>query len=88
MVSLYYALPKEKKSDCQKFNLSVQLIPGLIHYIRIDFVLQLEFVFQRQVKYDNDVVSPADEFRLQPQPSLSYFTAIANSSRNILGHLS
>lgn len=28
MVSLYYALPKEKESDCQKFNLSVQLIPG------------------------------------------------------------
>ncbi|XP_068448641.1 complement C3-like [Clinocottus analis] len=27
MVSLYYALPKEKKSDCQKFNLSVELIP-------------------------------------------------------------
>lgn len=28
MVSLYYALPSEKDSDCQKFNLSVQLIPG------------------------------------------------------------
>lgn len=28
MVSLYYALPKEKASDCQKFDLSVQLIPG------------------------------------------------------------
>ncbi|XP_054460442.1 complement C3-like [Anoplopoma fimbria] len=27
MVSLYYALPKEKESDCQKFNMSVQLIP-------------------------------------------------------------
>nr|ADM13620.1 complement component c3 [Sparus aurata] len=27
MVSLYYALPKEKDSDCQKFNLSVELIP-------------------------------------------------------------
>lgn len=27
MVSLYYALPKEKASDCQKFNLLVQLIP-------------------------------------------------------------
>ncbi|XP_034543361.1 complement C3-like [Notolabrus celidotus] len=27
MVSLYYALPKEKESDCKKFNLSVQLIP-------------------------------------------------------------
>ncbi|XP_044201967.1 complement C3-like [Thunnus albacares] len=27
MVSLYYALPKEKESDCQQFNLSVQLLP-------------------------------------------------------------
>uniref|UniRef100_UPI0037E890C6 complement C3-like n=1 Tax=Semicossyphus pulcher TaxID=241346 RepID=UPI0037E890C6 len=25
MVSLFYALPKEKESDCQKFNMSVQL---------------------------------------------------------------
>ncbi|KAF3833602.1 hypothetical protein F7725_024806 [Dissostichus mawsoni] len=28
MESLYYTLPKQKESDCQKFNLSVQLIPG------------------------------------------------------------
>uniref|UniRef100_A0A671YE26 NTR domain-containing protein n=1 Tax=Sparus aurata TaxID=8175 RepID=A0A671YE26_SPAAU len=28
MVSLYYTLPTEKESDCQKFNVSVQLIPG------------------------------------------------------------
>uniref|UniRef100_A0A7N8XUY0 Complement C3 n=1 Tax=Mastacembelus armatus TaxID=205130 RepID=A0A7N8XUY0_9TELE len=28
IVSLYYALPKEKDSDCQKFNLSVELLPG------------------------------------------------------------
>ncbi|XP_070846556.1 complement C3-like [Chaetodon trifascialis] len=28
MVSLYYALPKEKESDCQRFNLSVQLLPA------------------------------------------------------------
>ncbi|XP_035856297.1 complement C3-like isoform X2 [Sander lucioperca] len=27
MVSLYYALPTEKESDCQRFNLSVQLFP-------------------------------------------------------------
>ncbi|XP_035515961.1 complement C3-like [Morone saxatilis] len=27
MVSLYYALPKEKESDCQKFNLSVEFSP-------------------------------------------------------------
>ncbi|XP_041789454.1 complement C3-like [Chelmon rostratus] len=28
MVSLFYALPKEKESDCQRFNLSVQLLPA------------------------------------------------------------
>uniref|UniRef100_A0A8C7XQI0 Uncharacterized protein n=1 Tax=Oryzias sinensis TaxID=183150 RepID=A0A8C7XQI0_9TELE len=28
MVSLYYALPEEKESDCQKFNMSVQLLLG------------------------------------------------------------
>ncbi|XP_036067521.1 complement C3 isoform X3 [Oryzias melastigma] len=27
MVSLYYALPQEKETDCQKFNVSVQLLP-------------------------------------------------------------
>ncbi|TNN29926.1 Complement C3 [Liparis tanakae] len=28
MVSLYYALPKEKESDCTKFNLTVELTEG------------------------------------------------------------
>uniref|UniRef100_A0A3Q3G355 Complement C3 n=1 Tax=Labrus bergylta TaxID=56723 RepID=A0A3Q3G355_9LABR len=28
MVSLYYALPTEKASDCQRYNMSVQLLPG------------------------------------------------------------
>uniref|UniRef100_A0A3Q1CPP2 Anaphylatoxin-like domain-containing protein n=1 Tax=Amphiprion ocellaris TaxID=80972 RepID=A0A3Q1CPP2_AMPOC len=37
MVSLYYALPTERDSDCQKFNLSVQLVPGnLIPYLYKD----------------------------------------------------
>ncbi|KAK2815855.1 hypothetical protein Q5P01_026322 [Channa striata] len=27
MVSLYYTLPKEKESDCEKFDLTVQLLP-------------------------------------------------------------
>lgn len=35
MVSLYYALPKEKESDCQTFSLSLQLIPGQINYIHM-----------------------------------------------------
>ncbi|KAM9363627.1 complement C3-like [Symphorus nematophorus] len=44
MVSLYYALPKEKESDCQKFNLSVQLLPEKmdedekIYKLRIDIL--------------------------------------------------
>ncbi|XP_078100911.1 complement C3-like [Sander vitreus] len=43
MVSLYYALPKEKESDCQKFNLSVQLLPDMdehenIYKLRIDIL--------------------------------------------------
>eukprot|EP00066_Takifugu_rubripes_P028718 XP_011617984.1 PREDICTED: complement C3-like isoform X1 [Takifugu rubripes] len=46
MVSLYYALPKEKASDCQKFNLSVQLIPdktdedGEVYKLRIDVLFK------------------------------------------------
>ncbi|XP_028450258.1 complement C3-like [Perca flavescens] len=42
MVSLYYALPTEKDSDCQRFNLSVQLLPEKmdedenIYKLRID----------------------------------------------------
>lgn len=47
MVSLYYALPKEKESDCQKFDLKVQLIQGQITYAHSVFVLQLEFLFKR-----------------------------------------
>ncbi|KAF3837482.1 hypothetical protein F7725_004946 [Dissostichus mawsoni] len=40
MVSLYYALPKQKESDCQKFNLSVQLIPGdLVPSVSSSFVV-------------------------------------------------
>lgn len=32
MVSLYYALPKEKKSNCDRFNLSVQVFEGTWFY--------------------------------------------------------
>lgn len=64
MVSLYYALPKEKESDCQKFKLSVQLIPGQIN--------RIHFLFERRVKYEKDVVSPAEAFLLDLQPSLDW----------------
>uniref|UniRef100_A0A672IPZ1 Complement component c3a, duplicate 5 n=1 Tax=Salarias fasciatus TaxID=181472 RepID=A0A672IPZ1_SALFA len=33
MVSLYYALPKEKESDCQRFNMSVELIPACLFFL-------------------------------------------------------
>lgn len=32
MVSLYYALPKEKESNCDRFNLSVQVFEGTWFY--------------------------------------------------------
>uniref|UniRef100_A0A8C9X3R3 Complement C3-like n=1 Tax=Sander lucioperca TaxID=283035 RepID=A0A8C9X3R3_SANLU len=35
MVSLYYALPTEKESDCQRFNLSVQLFPGNVKIYKL-----------------------------------------------------
>ncbi|XP_061844093.2 complement C3-like [Nerophis lumbriciformis] len=45
MVSLYYALPSQKESDCQKFDLSVKLIP--------DIKDQKEFKLQIEVMYKN-----------------------------------
>uniref|UniRef100_A0A8C5HPG8 Complement C3-like n=1 Tax=Gouania willdenowi TaxID=441366 RepID=A0A8C5HPG8_GOUWI len=30
MVSLYYAKPSKGKSDCRKFNMSIELIPGIL----------------------------------------------------------
>lgn len=64
MVSLYYALPKEKESDCQKFKLSVQLIPGQINHIH--------FPLDRRVKYEKDDIFPAEAFHLELQPSLDW----------------
>uniref|UniRef100_A0A3Q1ETH9 Complement C3-like n=1 Tax=Acanthochromis polyacanthus TaxID=80966 RepID=A0A3Q1ETH9_9TELE len=42
MVSLYYALPKEKESDCEMFDLNVQLHPG---HFPTSFLL---FLFDKQ----------------------------------------
>uniref|UniRef100_A0A3P9IWJ0 Complement component c3a, duplicate 5 n=1 Tax=Oryzias latipes TaxID=8090 RepID=A0A3P9IWJ0_ORYLA len=39
MVSLYYALPEEKESDCQKFDMSVQLLPG--NFVFYSFIVSL-----------------------------------------------
>ncbi|KAF1385234.1 hypothetical protein PFLUV_G00105620 [Perca fluviatilis] len=45
MVSLYYALPKEKESDCQKFNLSVQLLPDMDGNENI-YTLRMEILYK------------------------------------------
>ncbi|XP_053713324.1 complement C3-like isoform X2 [Synchiropus splendidus] len=46
MVSLYYAIPKEKESDCGKFNLSVQLIPHTIEDEEEIFRLRLDVLYK------------------------------------------
>ncbi|XP_033961544.1 complement C3-like isoform X1 [Pseudochaenichthys georgianus] len=46
MVSLYYALPKQKESDCQKFNLSLQLIPEKIDEDEKIYKLRIEVLYK------------------------------------------
>ncbi|XP_076583682.1 complement C3-like [Chaetodon auriga] len=45
VMSLYYALPKEKESDCQRFNLSVQLLPERLHEDEKVYKLKIEVLF-------------------------------------------
>ncbi|XP_045904440.1 complement C3-like [Micropterus dolomieu] len=42
MVSMYYTLPKEKETDCQKFNLSVQLLPERVDEDEKIYKLRIE----------------------------------------------
>ncbi|XP_041789937.1 complement C3-like [Chelmon rostratus] len=46
MVSLYYALPKERESDCQKFNLSVQLLPEKLDENEKIYKMRIEVLFK------------------------------------------
>ncbi|XP_037619831.1 complement C3-like isoform X4 [Sebastes umbrosus] len=46
MVSLYYAMPKEKESDCQKFNMSVQLLPEKIEEDEKIYKLRIEVLYK------------------------------------------
>ncbi|XP_053713564.1 complement C3-like [Synchiropus splendidus] len=46
MVSLYYAIPKEKESDCGKFNLSVQLIPDTVEDDEEIFKLRIDAMYK------------------------------------------
>ncbi|XP_008300942.1 complement C3-like [Stegastes partitus] len=46
MVSLYYARPTEKKSDCQKFNMSVELIPVKMDEDEKIYNLRIEVLYK------------------------------------------
>ncbi|KAM9792656.1 complement C3-like [Neosynchiropus ocellatus] len=46
MVSLYYAIPKEKESDCGRYNLSVQLIPDTIEGSEEIFKLKIDVFYK------------------------------------------
>ncbi|XP_068584992.1 complement C3-like [Cebidichthys violaceus] len=46
MVSLYYAHPKEKESDCQKFDMSVQLIPEKMDEDEKIYKLKIEVLYK------------------------------------------
>ncbi|XP_061577004.1 complement C3-like isoform X2 [Cololabis saira] len=58
MVSLYYTLPKEKDSDCQKFNLSVQLIPEKIGEDEKIYKLHIEVLYKD--RYHDATMSALD----------------------------
>ncbi|XP_077426276.1 complement C3-like isoform X1 [Vanacampus margaritifer] len=45
MVSFYYGLPPQKESDCQNFNLSVQLIPEKIDEYENIYKLKIEVMY-------------------------------------------
>ncbi|XP_040891541.1 complement C3-like isoform X2 [Toxotes jaculatrix] len=46
MVSLYYALPTAKEGDCQKFNLSVELIPEKMDEDEKIYKLKIEVLYK------------------------------------------
>ncbi|XP_073327906.1 complement C3-like [Pagrus major] len=46
MVSLYYALPTQMESECQKFNLSVQLLPDEISEDETTYRLRIEVLYK------------------------------------------
>nr|XP_057939783.1 complement C3-like [Doryrhamphus excisus] len=48
MVSLYYAIPSQKDSDCDKFNLSVQLIPEKITEAEKIYKLKIEVMYKNK----------------------------------------
>lgn len=63
--SLYYALPSEKQSNCQKFNLTVQLLPGnfsvfcgcFLFYLCLFFLYLPVYLYEQT---NSKVVSPLE----------------------------
>ncbi|XP_067353923.1 complement C3-like isoform X4 [Channa argus] len=51
MVSLYYALPLEKETDCQKFNMSVELIQEKMDVDEKIYKLKIEVLYKDE-EYD------------------------------------
>ncbi|MEQ2296185.1 hypothetical protein AMECASPLE_022350 [Ameca splendens] len=50
MVSLYYAIPKEKESDCQKFNVSVEVIPETLDEDSKTYKLSIKVLYKDRVR--------------------------------------
>ncbi|KAM9769659.1 complement C3-like isoform 1-T1 [Menidia menidia] len=50
MVSLYYALPKEKESDCKKFDLKVELIPEKLADSEKIYKLRIEVLYKNSMQ--------------------------------------
>ncbi|XP_045904439.1 complement C3-like [Micropterus dolomieu] len=46
MLSLYYALPKEKEGNCKKFNMSVQLLPEKMDEDEKIYKLRIEVLYK------------------------------------------
>ncbi|KAM9769654.1 complement C3-like [Menidia menidia] len=48
MVSLYYAMPKTQKKDCERFHLAVELIPDTITEEKSIYKLKIEFYYKHK----------------------------------------
>uniref|UniRef100_A0A3B3Y8A1 NTR domain-containing protein n=1 Tax=Poecilia mexicana TaxID=48701 RepID=A0A3B3Y8A1_9TELE len=48
MVSLFYALPKEKHSDCQKFNMTVELLPEKTSEVEKIYNMRILLLYKNQ----------------------------------------
>ncbi|PWA14968.1 hypothetical protein CCH79_00014287 [Gambusia affinis] len=58
MVSLFYALPKEKHSDCQKFNMTVQLLPEKTSEVEKIYNMRIRLLYNN--KYQDAAMTVLD----------------------------